>query len=383
MSKSMKCATDRDIHDLLLSNQQKFTTKVLRELALDRNIICSDLSDRKQLADYLSIITHDHHDLDYLIEKRETKNRREVNTFDTYKIKIDGGSVKDILNKLRSEYLDDEAKSLKFTQTSSATFRATYSYTDMHYSKTRFTQRQHNQAEISFDIRDDELQVRMPAGLRATPFPEELKKKVQEKILNPIEALSISLENIKEPELRSSFFLKLISSIDNLRFNGVNKVKVSSKHLIPDAFEVIENNVEDDNAEEGPIEEDTFEESAEMLQAIHRMILDGENIESSSEYQELTKKGYFINSISWIATEKISPYTQYYMEAGFSDSETCKLFRYSLKGVKNVKKGTYNKTWRPPSIDNLLWFNNAIENISRTIFDEIVKEKKCKEANSE
>ncbi|WP_237673625.1 hypothetical protein [Vreelandella profundi] len=375
MSEDMKCATDRDIHDLLLSNQQKFTPKVLRELAFSRNVICSDVSEKKKLADYLSVITHDHYDLDELIEKRESKARREKSTFETYKVSLEGDEVKEILGKLRETYSEDSNKDFKFTQTSSTSFKAAYSYIDMLYSKTRFTQRQHYKAEISIDVKDNELQVRMPAGLRETDFTDVFQKKMQESIYLPVVRESISLENIRAPELRSQFFLKLISSIEGLRFKGVFKVKVSSKHLIPDVFDDAAFDNEDEENEKTNGEDKNSEDSPAMLQAIHRMILDGENIESSSEYQDLTKSGYFINSISWIATENVSPYTQYFMEVGFSDGDTCKNFRYSLKGVKNVKGGFYNKSVRPPSENNTLWFNEAIELVSRTILEEITTKK--------
>lgn len=157
MSKDMKCATDRDIHDLLLSDQQKFTSKVLREFAFSRNVICSDITERKQLADYLSVITHDHYDLDDLIEKKESKSRREKVTFESYQVSLDGAMVKDILNKLRGVYSEDTNKNFRFMQTSSNSFKATYSYVDMLYSKTRFAQRQRHKADISIDLKDNEV----------------------------------------------------------------------------------------------------------------------------------------------------------------------------------------------------------------------------------
>lgn len=214
----------------------------------------------------------------------------------------------------------------------------------------------------------------MPASLRKTDFTDIFQQKIQENIYQQVARETISLEDVRIPELRSQFFLKLISSIDGVRFNGVSRVKVSSKHLIPDVFNETETADEGDDYDV-EVEGNSGEDSPAMLQAIHRMILDGENIESSNEYQELTSRGYFINSISWIATEVISPYTQFFMEVGFSDGDTCKHFRYSLKGVKNIKGGFYNKTLRPPSDVHTLWFNEEVESVSRSILEELISNK--------
>ena len=74
-------ANDNDIYDLLISGKQRLTASVLRELARDRGIFYSPEDSREELADKLSLLPHDFHDIASIVQKREPPHRREKTTF--------------------------------------------------------------------------------------------------------------------------------------------------------------------------------------------------------------------------------------------------------------------------------------------------------------
>ncbi|MEZ3187617.1 hypothetical protein HZR81_22290 [Pseudomonas sp. LM13] len=69
------CATDKEIHDALMSAKQKINEKVLLELAKDRGIFYSAKDSRDDLVSAISLLPHDYHDLNTLLEQRERARR--------------------------------------------------------------------------------------------------------------------------------------------------------------------------------------------------------------------------------------------------------------------------------------------------------------------
>lgn len=70
------CATDKEIYDALMSAKQKISEKVLLELAKDRGIFFSPKETREDLCSAISLLPHDYHDLNTLLEQREHQGRQ-------------------------------------------------------------------------------------------------------------------------------------------------------------------------------------------------------------------------------------------------------------------------------------------------------------------
>lgn len=65
-SKRLYCATDKEIFDVLMSSKQRITESVMLELAKDRGVFYSAKDSREILADSLSLLPHDYHDLVFI-----------------------------------------------------------------------------------------------------------------------------------------------------------------------------------------------------------------------------------------------------------------------------------------------------------------------------
>lgn len=378
-----KCATDKEIHDFLLSNKQRLSEKVLREFAKDRGIFCSNQDTREELADYLSQIIHDQFDIDAIVEKRESHNRREKSTFVSLKTEIESSDLNTVLTELQDSINEGREEKLHFAQDGLKNFTADYSYTEYDFTKTRLMQRAKKDAKFEITLKDNEIKVRMPSSEKAKELTNKLKSKIEAKQLKPITDEKIELTSIISSSMRSQFFLRLISKMDGLNLEGVTSIRVASGDIIPSPIDDIDLSLEEDD-DEASLEEDslvdteqddaTAEESAQMLSAVHRMVLDGKGLEASEEYQNLTQKGYFITSITWTAKETSPPYNKISMMAGFEDPEECTSYRYSIKGVYKLRNHYYTKTIRPPSADEKKAYIESIEKHSKAILDQLISE---------
>tara|TARA_R110001599_G_scaffold28026_2_gene97495 strand:- start:5179 stop:6363 length:1185 start_codon:yes stop_codon:yes gene_type:complete len=386
-----KCATDKEIHDFLLSNKQRLSEKVLREFAKDRGIFCSNQDTREDLADYLSQIIHDQFDINAIVEKREGHNNREKTTFVTLKTDIESSDLNIVLTELQDSINEDREQKLLFVQNGMKKFTAEYSYTEYDFTKTRLMQRSKKDAQFEISLVDNEIKVRMPSSEKAKELTEKLKSKIEAKQLKPINDEKIELTSINSSNMRSQFFLRLISTMDGLNLEGVTSIRVASGDVIPAVVDDIDNSLEE-NDDEYSLDESTLfdtdqedtaaEESAQMLSAVHRMVLDGRGLETSEEYQNLTRKGYFITSITWTAKETSAPYNKVSMMAGFEDPEECTSYRYSIKGVYKLRNHFYTKTLRSPSVDEKKVYIEAIEKHSKTILNQLISEQFDKDKGS-
>lgn len=132
------CATDKEIHDALMSAKQKISEKVLLELAKDRGIFFSPKDSRDDLISAISLLPHDYHDLNTLLEQREHQGRQEKLTSVTLPEALTIEEIKEVLKEYTAESPPDE----KVTHHAKGNDQvvATVNYSDIDYGKTRLIQ---------------------------------------------------------------------------------------------------------------------------------------------------------------------------------------------------------------------------------------------------
>ncbi len=93
---------------------------------------------------------------------------------------------------------------------------------------------------------------------------------------------------------RTEFFTFLISKLEGFTLNNVTSVKVEPVQ-------------KDGGKDELDLEDDRNREHAEQeaLALVKNVVLKGEALLVSEEYQSLLKKGFFITSIIWRAKQKL------------------------------------------------------------------------------
>ena len=280
------CATDKEIYDALMSAKQKINEKVLLELAKDRGIFYSAKDSRDDLVSAISLLPHDYHDLNTLLEQREHSGRQEKLTSVTLPTALTVEGIREVLR----EYIEESPEDEKVTQQikDGNQVVANIKYSDVDYGKTRLVQRTPKEASIEFHVSADKTVIRMPANDRVKAIFSKLKDKLDTKAKAEIPTIRIELGEFQSSALRTEFFTSLIRDLTGFSLKNVTSVKVER---LPQEPEEDELDLDDDQEAEVAKEE--------ALALVKNVALKGETLLASEEYQSLTRKGFFITSIIW------------------------------------------------------------------------------------
>lgn len=355
-------ANDKDIYDLLISGKQRLTENVLHELARDRGIFYSPKESRSDLADRLSMLPHDFHDIAGIVERREHGRRGEKTT----SIRLDAAIPVEELRAAVAAYQQEAGASEKVVhhQKGANGLAMQVEYDEFDHSRTRLLQKQRHEAGIDFMVEDGKTVVRLPATEKAKRIVAIVKDKIESTRKENIAEESIELTALTTPEARSAFFTKLISQLPGYRLKDVTNLKVAS-HQADEA-------IEDDDALD--IENDSEGEAGrKMYAAVHSMALNGQNLVQSEEYQQLTKRGFFITAITWRAEQISLPYDIIQFDAGFEDRQRGTGFKYAVQGAFRFQKGQHTKSPRPVSETERAAFFALIESTARKVLTDLVR----------
>lgn len=352
------CATDKEIYDALMSAKQKINENVLLELAKDRGIFFSTKDSREDLISAISLLPHDYHDLNTLLEQREHQGRQEKLTSVTLPEALTVEEIKEVLK----EYTADSPPDEKVTHHAKGNDQviATVKYSDIDYGKTRLIQRTPKEAGIEFHIENDKTIIRMPANDRIKVVFGKLKDKLDAKRKTEIPEIRIEIGEFESPALRTEFFTTLISNLKGFSLKNVTSVKVERLKQEPEEGEL---ELEDDQESE--------EAKQEALALVKKVALKGETLLASEEYQSLAKKGFFITSIIWRSVLAKLPYPMIEFEAAFEEPMLGKGFKYFVRGAYNVVNKQYTKTIRPVESDDKDEYLSIIEDTAASIIKEL------------
>ena len=352
------CATDKEIYDALMSAKQKISEKVLLELDKDRGIFFSPKDSREDLISAISLLTHDYHDLNTLLEQREHQGRQEKLTSVTLPEALTVEEIKEVLKEYTTESPPDE----KVTHHAKGNDQvvATVKYSDVDYGKTRLIQRTPKEAGIEFHIENNKTVIRMPANDRIKGIFGKLKDKIDAKRKTEIPAIRIEIGEFESPALRTEFFTTLISDLKGFALKNVTSVKVERLKQEPEEGEL---QLEDDQESE--------EAKQEALALVKKVALKGETLLASEEYQSLAKKGFFITSIIWRSVLAKHPYPMIEFEAAFDEPMAGKGFKYFVRGAYNVVDKQYTKTIRPVDTEDKEKYLSIIEDTAANTIKEL------------
>lgn len=354
-------ANDNDIYDLLISGKQRLTASVLRELARDRGIFYSPEDTREELADNLSILPHDFHDISGIVQKREPPHRREKTTF----IRLDSQLSVEEMKMATTAYAEKAGLGENVTHRPRGVtgYSVNVAYEEFNHTRTRLLQRDRHEAGIDFLVENNQTLIRLPATEKARRVVAAIKETVEQKRKEKIVEEKIELTGLSTPALRSRFFTRLISTLPGYKLKNVMNLKVSSI-------------LGKDSEGSFDLEEDLEDDAAkEMFAAVvHSMALSGQNLVQSQEYKDLTSRGFFITSITWRSEHERDPNDIIQFDAGFEDRKIGKGFKYQVQGAFRAHKGTHRKSivhvadLEKPTLFSLL------EDTARKVLADLLKE---------
>lgn len=356
------CATDKEIYDVLMSARQRINAAVILELAKDRGIFYSSKDTRETLVHSLSLLPHDYHDLNIILDQREHAGRAEKMTSMTLNAAL---TIEDI-KEVAKEYITESPSDEKVTAHPKGVdqYVVNVKYSEIDYSKTRLVQRTPKEAGIEFHVEGDKTVIRMPANAKAKEIVGNLKNRLDGRKKTDIQTYLIEISEFATAAQKTQFFTSLISTLKGFKLDNVTSVKVEP---ITKEFGEDELDLEDDQNKE--------QAKQEALALVKNVALKGESLLLSEEYQSLQKKGFFITSIIWRSKQTSIPYPIVEFEAAFEEPEAGKGFKYSVRGALNFIEtdSEYTKTLRPIEAEDKQKLLSLIEQTASAAIAEIRK----------
>lgn len=364
------CATDKEIFDALMSAKQKINEKVLLELAKDRGIFYSPRDTREDLISTISLLPHDFHDLNTLLEQREHQGRQEKLTSVTLPVALTVEEIKEVIKEYTVESPADERVTHHSKGNDQVVVNVKYSEVD--YGKTRLVQRTPREAGIEFHVEAGKTVIRMPSNDRIKGIFGKLKDRLDGKKKTDIPALRIEIGEFQSSAIRTEFFTSLISNLAGFQLSNVTSVKVEKLKTFQQENEL---DLDDDQEDE--------EAKQEALALVKKVALKGETLLASEEYQSLSKKGFFITSIIWRSKLVKPAYPLVEFEAAFDEPELGKGFKYFVRGAYNMVDKQYTKTVRPVELDDKEKYLTLIEETAASTIAALRKKVEAESAENE
>jgi hypothetical protein len=354
------CVTDKELYDALMSSKQQFNAGSLLDLARRRGILLSSADDRAGLADRLSAMIFGYEDIQAIQAVFETAGRGEKTT----SFRLNTALTQDDVKQIAEEYRESAGEEEKVVTRSVGPngYAVDLEYTEIDFSKTRLRQRQTREAHIEFRIEGDHTIVTLPATEKARQAAQSLRDRLFARKQVDIGLEEVDFSGITDPEPRTAFFTKLISSLSDFTLSDVMRVNADRADK-PHSSVVLD--------EEGEEEEVDEEASEQMLGIVKAMAFQGQGLLTSPQYQAMHDHGFFITSITWSAKRNVSPYQIVEFEAGFEESATGRGFRYNVRGWNTQRSGEYTKNPKPVPPEDKKNFLSVVERVAIDVFRDI------------
>lgn len=349
--------TDKALFDAL--SQPRVTQNELRDLYLQRGILVSKATNKKELAKNFSKFSHDFHLHQKIAAIFGGFLRREKSTSLLIKNTISRDIMLEAADQLKNEL--ESQDDLCHVIADKNVIRIHVTYLSMNYGKSDFCQVEKKTAVFEIEKEDLGYSIRRPDNDQAKEYEATLLKNIENLCneVNPnvdfdLELDEISLSNIDDAEKRTEFFTRLINGLEGFTLHDVTDAYVY--HPKPKVIE---------------------EEDGDTDSGVHisKASLKGEGVLKSEELTSLYQRGFYIWKIRWKVLEKVGDPDMYEFEAQFSDPLDFTGFSYISRGYKKFKgAGEYNKNSAPLSDSREMFFKRLIESTARSIIDNINEE---------
>ncbi|EPS2706945.1 hypothetical protein ACTEV4_000809 [Cronobacter turicensis] len=331
--KNIHCVTDKALFDAL--NQSQISMGEMSDLFLDRGIIISKKTPRKDLAKNFSKFNHDYYDHQKIASYLGGGARKERSTSKIIESKLNDDIILAAADELKTSI--EKESDLCQVYKSNGKIYISITYLSTNYGRSDFKQVIKKDALIEIERQQNSYVIRRPDNEQIENYEAKLfaclekeiyknnDEEVQSEDISPLSIKEISMEDLIDPNMRTLFFTKLITNLEGFVLEDVTDAYVF--HPKPERLEE-----EDGNTETGV--------------HVSRASLKGEGVLKSEELSSLYERGFYIWKIKWTAKENIPDPDIYEFEAQFSNQEEFKYFSYSAKSVKKYKGfGKYNKNF--------------------------------------
>lgn len=334
-SLKFRSASDRDLYDLLMSAKQRMSEKVLRHIGLERGILYSERSNREHLCDALSLLPHDYGSIVHLIDARESAARQEKRTFTTLPVDLDLAELDRVLNSYKNEPGYSDELTIQHKRAEGVVVNIAYDEID--YSKTRLMQAQRRDTSIEFSFENGKTVIRSQSTAKADEVVAAITRKIEELKRVNITPVSVNLEGLSS-EQRSRFFLRLIRGIPGYRLMTVVNMRIASEREDLDLDKGIDIDDSDD--------EDIAAAPA-LVGRVNSIVLSGENLLYSAEYQNLQQSGFFITSMTWQCEQQAEPKDILQFDASFKQAREGTGFRFNARIARRLQNGRITSDFKP------------------------------------
>jgi hypothetical protein len=339
-------ANDSEIHDLLISQKQQFTTAVLLELGRSRNIFYSREDERDDLIKRLSVLTYGFNQVTELQKYNDLGSRGESSTTFRLKGEFTDTDVRAIVDEYRNQAAATGDMQIITGSPAKGKVSIDVKYTETDFSKTRLRQRRKREANIDIEINPDGITVTLPVNSTAIAIGKGITQGLESKAKAPLEVERVDFSLLTSPSARTRFFTGLIGGLPKFDLVDVTSVRVKAPTASSskEEFDSEEELQIQDNEAQAPA--GSAEGSDELKALVQEVALKGSSILLSSQYKDLKDGGFYIVSVRWRSKEVESPYHQFDFTAGIDEPELGQGFKFAVKSTLIRRGGSYVKTWR-------------------------------------
>jgi hypothetical protein len=341
---SLYYASDKNVFDAL--NQHKVDIQTIVEMFSRRNILVSRKTDREELSQQFSRMTHDHYDHQEIAQRLGVTQRRERTTSLVARNIPDASNVQAAIEMIKTS-LHKGGDVVTVTRTDDR-YVVNIKYTIIDYSKSEFTQIQHKDGEIELIRQGDGYVIRSTQNEYMNGIRDMLISNIEKTIGSSISREAVSMFDIQSPSLRSKFFDLLTSTLPDYTRRDLTDVYVYKPK--PEAEE------EDEESDEPHVE---------------KVLLRGNGVGRSELFSELSGREYYVVKVTWIARELLGTGNEYVLEAAFSDVADCTNFSILVAAMFRREDGVLSKTRRPPGRPEIDAISRVIEKRAREIVSEL------------
>jgi hypothetical protein len=353
---SLYYASDKNIFDAL--NNAKVDGETIQEMFRRRNIVCSRLTKREDLAEFFSRLTHDYLDhTDLSIRLGVTPRRERITAIDLVGEPPKGQEIQSAIETLKGK-LQQHGDFVSVTQEGAA-YIVEVRYTEVDYKRAEFSQLQKRNGVIEISRHKDKTVVRSSKSHYMDEAREELVAQILGETSKPLERREVSLAHFVDPRVRSQFFYDLMTELPGFVRKDVTDVFVfKPRPEVPQSADGVED--DDDQAEPH----------------VERVLLKGVGVSQSDLLRQLTKeRDYYIAKVGWVVNKTLGAGGSYEVEATFADPADCTGFSYLLRGVYDLgEDGKTSKKRRPPTKDEIKDITKVIEEKARELINSLNSE---------
>ena len=314
---------DKDIADVL--SNPRFGDRALLKLAQATGIVFNPNEPKSFLIAYLSRIPFDWRKLQEIAKQLERPEKEERRGVTRLGRNITTDELETALETVKAARVGNR-EDFKVEKIQGR-FIIRGKFIELDHSRTKALQREEREYAIEIDPTSPQPSIQFTHNPKAREFVSDLIKQLKPEQDAETE-FPIDLGAIKDPAIRTEFFLKLRRLMPGFRQLDVQDLKVDRR-----VEELIQTGDDDNEAEDA--DEQAQEEAKAMVKSA---ALQGHGLLTSELYQKMREMGYFVYRMQWSSVETDGSGRLMEFDAGFENPILANSFHYDLKRVVPSEK---------------------------------------------